>query len=664
MRICIVGKFPPIEGGVSMQTYWSAHRLAQRGHEVHVVTNAKEVRPPFRMHMRPEDWRRCEGSYGMGSVFVHWTAPVDESQFHIPMASPFVTKLAAVAASLHAEHPFDVIFSFYMEPYAVAGHLAAEIARVPHVVRMAGSDAGRLWLHPQFEALYDHVLRSADIIIGGGQVARRAIERGIDPARIASLPGLAAPDTLFGPDGPLLDIAALRAEIAGDPDPEMRNLLWGGFTGDRPYFGLCGKLGDFKGSFPLLAAMQRLKQDGLDVGLVALAHGKPPLEDAFRARVDELGLTDRVLQLPFLPHWRVPDFLRGCLAVCCLEQDFPVVFHTPTIPIEVLLNGNCLVGSTEVIRKLPSHERLPDRYGCVAIEDVNDVLALSSRLAAIVRDSFPVTAMGARGRDFAVGVQRNWRFDQRLEHILISAAERKRPQQTAADMQRAVAPKDLFPLAHLAAIELSKTADGTVCRAAESAMDLVLASSISAELERAIELGETRLAPLLPGVRLEIAVAQAEEGLAMAAPTDPLYRLQTDRWAITPDELQRLYPVADTHLRTISFDHDITPYGQVRTLAELPPAPPPGRSHLVVFARDEAWKRAPLLVDSLTAEILSLSDGTHTAGDIAALLKRQDGHPPSKTLKWIEELFLSALLGLTQDGQRVAVAAAETGLRA
>ena len=43
MRICAIGKFPPIQGGVSMRTYWTAHGLAAYGHEVHVVTNAKEV---------------------------------------------------------------------------------------------------------------------------------------------------------------------------------------------------------------------------------------------------------------------------------------------------------------------------------------------------------------------------------------------------------------------------------------------------------------------------------------------------------------------------------------------------------------------------------------------------------------------------------------------
>src|SRR3989442_1414312 len=151
-----------------MRTYWTAQRLAERGHQVHVVTNAKEASPPFRMHMRAEDWLRCEADFNAGFVKVHWTDPVDRSQSYIPMASPFVSKLAAIAARVHSKHPFDVIFSHYMEPYGIAGHLASQITGVPHVARMAGSDAGRLWQHPQFEALYDHVLQSAEVVIAAG----------------------------------------------------------------------------------------------------------------------------------------------------------------------------------------------------------------------------------------------------------------------------------------------------------------------------------------------------------------------------------------------------------------------------------------------------------------------------------------------------------------
>jgi hypothetical protein len=41
----------PIQGGVSMRTYWNAHRLAAQGHEVHVMTNAKEVSAPYSASM-------------------------------------------------------------------------------------------------------------------------------------------------------------------------------------------------------------------------------------------------------------------------------------------------------------------------------------------------------------------------------------------------------------------------------------------------------------------------------------------------------------------------------------------------------------------------------------------------------------------------------------
>ena len=56
-------------------------------------------------------------------------------------------------------------------------------------------------------------------------------------------------------------------------NPRFNDLVWGSFAADRPFFGVYGKLGEAKGSFALLAAMDRLKRSGIDIGLVALAHG-------------------------------------------------------------------------------------------------------------------------------------------------------------------------------------------------------------------------------------------------------------------------------------------------------------------------------------------------------------------------------------------------------
>jgi glycosyltransferase involved in cell wall biosynthesis len=682
VRICIIGKFPPIQGGVSMRTYWSAHGLAARGHEVHVVTNAKEAASPYRMHMRDEDWSRCEAAYADGSVRVHWTSPADRSQSYIPFASPFVTKLASMAARAHVGRPFDVICSHYLEPYGVAGYLASQMTGAPHVVRMAGSDAGRLWRHPQFEPLYDHVLRAAEVVIAAGVVAERAIERGVAADRIAAGGGFMVPEALFAPEGPILDIPALRAEV--EADPQLHGLLWGGFAGDRPYFGVYGKLGERKGSFALLAAVHRLKRAGLDIGLVALAHGPAAVERSFRARARKLGLADRILQIPFLPHWRVPEFLRGCAAACCLEQDFPIGFHSPIIPREVLLCGACLVGSTEVIRKLPSYERLPDGYGCAAIEDVNDIDALSERLCAIARDPALAAALGARGRGFAQELQRDIAFPQRLERILEAAAARERipsMRDEAADDIRAKTADGRFPLSRLVGAWLgtmSENPDTNGGRLAPAGLlDLPWARELLATVEKGIADGKANWRALAPPVRVEIAIAAMEDevdaqrcpplpassemagGVGVQAGVsdtshaaqryDPLFRLRLSRWAMREGDLAALVPVRDPGLRVLAFDHDILPYLAVRTAAEFPAVPKPGRGYIVAFGRRNGDRRHPLLVDRATARILELSDGTRTAAEIALELHCDAGNSTAADIvKWIENLFVSGLISLQE----------------
>jgi glycosyltransferase involved in cell wall biosynthesis len=662
VRICLFGKFPPIQGGVSMRTYWSAHALAALGHEVHVVTNAKEAVAPFRMHMRAQDWERCEASYGSGSVTVHWSDPVDRSQSYIPSSSPFVSKLAGIAARLHSERPLDVVYSFYLEPYGVAGHLVAQMSGVPHVVRMAGSDAGRLWRHPQLEMLYDHVLRSAETVIAAGAVAKRAVARGIDPARIAFDGGIVVPDDLFAPHGPALDLPALRAEVTQDEG--LRELVWGDFDGDRPYFGIYGKLGERKGSFALLAALVRLKRDGIDVGVVALAHGHPADEKAFRARARALGLRDRILQLPFLPHWRVPEFLRGCLAVCCLEQGFPISFHMPILPREVLLAGTCLVGSTEVIRKLPGNDRLPHGYGCVAIDDVTDSATLGKQLAAIATDPQPRSAVGARGRVFARDLQQHIAFPHALEQILMTAAMRRRggtPRRQRSDDIVDEPDGDRFRLTKLAISVL--TDDGTdfgdQSLTRDQRIDLSRAREISAVMERAIARGVSRFQPLLAAVQAEIAVATAEDEIE-PTPThgfDPLFRLRIRRWAADDGDLLALVPIRDPRIRLIEFDMDVSTYLEVDTADELLKNLAPGHSYLVAFARSGGERRGPLLVEEATAEFLECCDGTRT---VCEILKHADRHGTKRDMnverRRIEEMFLSGLFSLQDERIRPGIA--------
>jgi glycosyltransferase involved in cell wall biosynthesis len=653
LRICIIGKYPPIQGGVSMRTYWTAFRLAEHGHEVHVVTNAKEASPPFRMHMRPSDWARCEAQFTDGSLTVHWSDPVDRAQSYIPMASPFVSKLASIAAKVHAERPFDVIYSHYMEPYGVAGYLASEITSVPHVVRMAGSDAGRLWHHPQLDTLYDHVLHSAERVIAVGAVMQRALERGVNPNRIVFAGGYTLPETLFTPQGPVIDIKSLVSEL-GSADP-VGDTLWGDFTGELNYFGVYGKLGETKGSFALLAAMHRLKLAGVDVGLVALAHGKPDVERRFRQMAQELGLTDRILQVPFLPHWRVPEFLRGCLAVCCLEQDFPIRIHTPMVAREALLCGCCLVASREVLRKLPEYDRLPSGYGCVAVDNVHDVGELGQRLADIANDPAPAAAVGARGHDFARRLERQTDFPGRLDKILIAAAARKRV--TAAfsgDASKFAPPDDQFQLTRLCAHELHKITAGKRLLT-KAQIDIAQARAILGAIREAAAKGAKNLKPLIPAVEIEITVATAERAFGESRDGEAskvFVRLNIGRWAIDPDDFAKLLPIQNPLLNIIKFDFDISHYLTARSVDEFPAVVTKRPSYVVVFALDEGRRSEPLLVDSATARILQLSEGKLTASEIAAQLESKEGATSvDDNLAWIEELFRRGLIGM-RDGDQ------------
>ena len=269
---------------------------------------------------------------------------------------------------------------------------------------------------------------------------------------------------------------------------------------------------------------------------------------AISRRAEELGLADRVLQIPFLPHWRVPEFLRGCLAVCCLEQDFPIDFTPRSSPREVLLCGTCLVGSTEVFRKLPDHERLPDGYGCVAIEDVQDIEALSARLAAIVRDPAPVASVAVRGRAFAREAQGDDACPRGSRSAQVGGSQARSRKKRAPGR------------ATSARIRASDHPDGGT-RAAGDGEPAVPARpnrrrrrsicqharDVLAAAERGHSAGEFEPRPVAAAIRLEIAIAEVENaagaGGGLTENLDPYFRLRTKRWALVDDDLGDLVPV-------------------------------------------------------------------------------------------------------------------------
>ncbi|MDE0106403.1 MAG: PqqD family peptide modification chaperone [Bryobacterales bacterium] len=430
LKVCLVGKYPPIQGGVSATMYWTARRLARRGHRVWVVTNASDVGAEYRMHLGPEDAEWMEPRFGPcgGSVSVHPIAAYDPRRMaHIPQTQAAVSRIAAATARVIEENGCDVCFAYYTEPYGVACHVAHLWTGVPYVIRHAGSDIDRLMLIPELSETYQRVFRSAAAVLTRTDLASRFLRMGVERSRIVTRIGFEIPD-IFSPSQEPLDLASILSaanreafqHIPKDlarhdpPDPSIVSI------------GLYGKVGEAKGSFDLIPVLKILKQQGVDFNFLCMANGTqfPAFLKALRAA----GLSDRTWLLPFLPHWHVPAFIAACDAVCFLERDFPITIHGPIIPREVMSCGRCLIVSREIEKKQRDLLDLRDGHNVLVVDDPRNRESLVRIIRTIATDVSLATRIGRNAGQQFQGQSRTDNSMKEFERLLTAATEERVPE--------------------------------------------------------------------------------------------------------------------------------------------------------------------------------------------------------------------------------------------
>jgi glycosyltransferase involved in cell wall biosynthesis len=400
IRACFVIKYPPIQGGVSMASYWMARELAERGHQIFVVTNASEVEDAYRIYMDEDDreWYEPRSPATGGFVRVCPTQPSSRAMSHIPQANPFVTKLSSVATQAIRRHGCDMLFAYYLQPYGLAAHLASHWTGVPYIIRHAGSDLGRLMRQPGLTTAYREVIRAADSLWTGPTMKNTFMALGVPEERIWHGPSPRLP-AIFNPAAPVLDLNALLERLSQTRTPHVQDVLINSRPIDcsKPTIGIYGKVGDVKGSFDLLQALSRLKREGLAFNFIAVTQGVAL--PAFKQAIQQLDLQDRTWTFPFLPHWKMPGFIRACTAVCFLEREFPIDFHAPTIPREVLASGTCLVLSGEIVGKQPHMKtQFADGENLLVVADPQDHADLARQLRTAILDPDGAARIGRMGR--------------------------------------------------------------------------------------------------------------------------------------------------------------------------------------------------------------------------------------------------------------------------
>lgn len=156
MRVCMLSKYPPIEGGVASRTYWLANGLSDHGISVDIVTNSACVEPEYRIE-------ECQETELNGNLRVH---SLDrETPWHIPYSQNYLIRLLNLVLRALRGYKCDVIDTGYLIPYGVAGWLASKLTGVPYIVRHGGSDLGKFLDHPEYSALLEKVLIESNVVI-------------------------------------------------------------------------------------------------------------------------------------------------------------------------------------------------------------------------------------------------------------------------------------------------------------------------------------------------------------------------------------------------------------------------------------------------------------------------------------------------------------------
>ena len=319
MNIMLLGKYPPIQGGESRKAYWLSKYLGSRGHKICVVSNCLEVEENYKCILTEEDKDMLQPK----NVTLKSTYPVRLPKF-IPQNNPFSEKLTSIALDAAEEFKPDLIFSWYLLPYAVAGFNLSKILGKKHLIHHAGSDITRLFHYPYLNSFLSEVIKNAD-----GILTYTPSKKFFEKLRVKKT---------------FINLNAFPPEFnPNDSNANLQNKL--GVEINNKSLLFLGKLSKQKGIEYLIDSFSEI---GINSQLFIAGGGD--FKYAIEYKISN-GNLNNVYLLGNLPTWKIPSLIRSVHAVVVPEYNFGVSAHRSGIPFESLLCGRTPLISTQIALK-------------------------------------------------------------------------------------------------------------------------------------------------------------------------------------------------------------------------------------------------------------------------------------------------------------------------
>jgi glycosyltransferase involved in cell wall biosynthesis len=256
-----------------------------------------------------------------------------------------------------AEFRPDLVYATWAYPDGWAAVRLARRAGLPVVVQVHGSDVLLMTRHPGRRKLTFDALRAADGVVAVSRdLARRVTEAGVNPDRVRVVYGGVDP-AVFHP-GTQAD-ARRRIGFAGDGGPLIL---------------FVGNLVGVKGIDVLIDACGQLARAGERVQCRVIGQG--PLAGPLQARVERLGLRDRVTLLGAKPQSELADWYRAA-------DVFVLPSHSEGVPNVLLEASAC--GTPCVATRVGGIPEISDR-GDIRLVPPADPAALAAAVRAVLAE--------------------------------------------------------------------------------------------------------------------------------------------------------------------------------------------------------------------------------------------------------------------------------------
>lgn len=389
MKICFITKYPPIQGGVSSRAFWQAKAFGERGHEVHIVTNSLEVEDDYK-----EVFDLNDPAFLPKNVFLHST-DAETNPWHIPFSPAYTERIANMAIEVIRQYDIQVIESNSILPYGLAGNIAKSITGIPQILRHAGSDIGKLLISTSYSSLFKFIFQRVDKILTYPQLRDLFISMGIPESRISI------------DDRVIVDTMAFNPGVNPFPLSEYTNLK---ITG-CPIITYIGKINYYWQSKGLMELVEAVKDIQKDFLLLFFSNGRGLKE--FKMFLEEKGLVGKSVFLDFLPPWKIPSVIKLSTCVVLPERDFPVKYHVPILPKEVMSVGKCLILGKEIAYN-QHYGNLIDKENVLLI-DPKDIPGFRDVIEFVIRNPAEVDEIGRKAYETSKTVEN---FNEFIEYTL------------------------------------------------------------------------------------------------------------------------------------------------------------------------------------------------------------------------------------------------------